>query len=387
VGITVFALVIGPGDSFSQVLDNTTFDTDVSGWTPAADSTLAWDPLDARADPTSGSALVTNLSNTEVDSTGSYQCTDGILEASTYAISAEAYIPCGQTESGLANIVVFWYAEPGCSTLLDLAVSTNVLTTTPDLWLPVSGWLTAPAGSQSARIRLNVLKVEDTGSLVAHFDNVSFAEGVFTDGFESGDSSAWSDTVCPPGLISFISLQVTPGMVPPSGGNLSLLALVKDDVGQGVANAPVNFLTEAGTLGSGGALLYTDSHGQASDTLTVTQADIDALARRTFVVRAQTVDSATHAIEASFIVHIQTGAPIADFTFVATGLSVQFQNQSTGDQPLSYLWDFGDQTTPPNQTLASPTHVYNTAGTYNVRLTVTNAVGTDSVIQQVTVSQ
>jgi len=261
------------------------------------------------------------------------------------------------------------------------------LTSTPDLWLPVSGWLTAPAGSQSARIRLNVLKVEGTGSLVAHFDNVSFAEGVFTDGFESGDSSAWSDTVCPPGLISFISLQVTPGMVPASGGILSLLALVKDDVGQGVANAPVNFLTEAGTLGSGGALLYTDSVGQASDTLTVTIADIAALGSRTFVVRAQTVDFTGRAIEASFVVHIQTGAPIADFIFVATGLSVQFQNQSTGDQPLSYLWDFGDQTTPPNQTIASPTHVYNTADTYNVRLTVTNAVGTDSVIQQVTVAQ
>jgi hypothetical protein len=262
-----------------------------------------------------------------------------------------------------------------------------VLTTTPDLWLPVRGWLTAPAGSQSARIRLNVLKVEDTGSLVAHFDNVSLEEGIFADGLESGDTSAWSETVGPPGPISFISLQATPGSVPPSGGTLSLLALVKDKVGQGVANAPVNFLTEAGSLSSGGALLYTDSGGQVSDTLTVTAQDIDALGARTFVVRAQTVDFSGSPIEASFLVHIPTGAPIAGFTFVTNGLQVQFQNQSTGNQPLSYLWDFGDQTTPSNQTDANPTHVYNTTGTYNVRLTVTNAVGTDSVIQQVTVAQ
>jgi len=86
VGMTVLALAIGPGNSFAQVLDNTTFDTDVSGWTPTADSTLAWDPLDAQADPTSGSALVTNLSNTEVDPIGSYQCTGGILGVESHHV-------------------------------------------------------------------------------------------------------------------------------------------------------------------------------------------------------------------------------------------------------------------------------------------------------------
>jgi len=279
VGMTVLALTIGPGNSFAQALDNNTFDTDVSGWTPAADSTLTWDPLDAQADPTSGSALVTNRSNTEVESTGSYQCTDGILEARNYAINAETYIPGVQTASGLVNIVVLWFAEPGCSTLLDLALTSNVLTATSDSWLPISGWLNAPVGTQSARIQLSVLKEEDTGSLAAHFDNVSFAEGIFADGFETGDTGAWSGTVVP------------------------------------------------------------------------------------------------------------TGAPIADFTFIANGLSVQFQNQTTGDQPLSYLWDFGDGTTPPNRTDTNPTHAYSNPGTYNVKLTATNAVGTDSVVKQVTVSQ
>jgi len=134
-------------------------------------------------------------------------------------------------------------------------------------------------------------------------------------------------------------------------------------------------------------VLRTDSGGQVEDSLTLTVQDIDALGTRTFRVQAFSTDSTGTEISASFTVSVQTGAPIASFTFVATGLSVQFQNQSTGDQPLSYLWDFGDQTTPPNQTDASPTHVYNTAGTYNVRLTVTNAVGTDASVQQVTVAQ
>ena len=189
------------------------------------------------------------------------------------------------------------------------------------------------------------------------------------------------------GLISTISLQVSPGSIAASGGRVKLLALVKDDIGLGVQGAGVNFVSEAGTLASGGGVLRTDAGGQVEDSLTLTVQDIDALGTRTFRVQAFSTDSTGVEISASFTVSVQTGAPIASFTFVATGLSVQFQNQSTGDQPLSYLWSFGDQTTPPNQTLASPTHVYNTAGTYNVKLTVTNAVGTDASVQQVTVAQ
>lgn len=384
VGITVLALTIGTNASPAQLLDNTTFDTDVSGWTPVADSTLDWDPLDAQADPTSGSALVTNLSTNEVDSTGSSQCTNGILEASGYTISAETLVPSGQSESGLVNLVVFWYAEPGCSSLLDLAISSSVLTSTPDVWLPATGWMTAPAGSQSARIRLNVLKVADTGSLAAHFDNVSFAAAVFADDFESGDTSAWSETVEIPGLISFISLQVTPGSVPRTGGVLDLLALVKDNVGRGVPGAPVNFITEAGTLGSGGALVYTDSEGNAFDTLTLTAADIDALGTNTFVVRAQTVDFTGSPIEATFLVRVQAGVPIADFTFFVTGRTVTFLNQSTGDPPLSYSWNFGDGAT---STETNPIHTYGAPDTYNVTLTVSNSVGTDSIVKQVTVAE
>jgi len=386
-GMTVLALAIGPGDAFAQVLDNTTFDTDVSGWTPATSSTLAWDPFDADASPTSGSALVTNLSDTEVDSTGSLQCTDSIVETSTYAIRAEVYIPSGQSTSGLANIVVLWYAEPGCSVLLDLAISSSALTSTPDVWLPVSGWLAAPAGSQSAGIWLDVLKVENTGSLAAHFDNVRFAEAISADGFESGDTSAWSETVGLPGLISFISLQVTPGSLPPTGGILSLLALVKDGAGRGVPNAPVNFTTQAGTLDSGGALVYTDSNGNAHDLLTVTAADIDALGANTFAVRAHTVDFSGSPIEATFLVRIQTGAPIADFIFSVNGLTVTFLNQSTGDPPLSYFWDFGDGSSPPYRFDPNPVHTYLGPGTYVVTLTVTNSLGVDWIAKSVTVSQ
>ncbi|MEJ2084517.1 MAG: PKD domain-containing protein [Acidobacteriota bacterium] len=169
------------------------------------------------------------------------------------------------------------------------------------------------------------------------------------------------------GLISSLSLQVTPGSVPQAGGILNLLALVKDDVGRGVANAPVNFITEAGTLASGGAVVQTDEGGQASDTLSVS-ADITGAE-----------------ISAQFVVRVQTGAPIADFDFFPNGLRVTFVNQSTGDEPLSCSWDFGDSTT--SQACNPPEHIYANPDTYSVRLTVTNTVGTDAVVEQVTVMQ
>jgi hypothetical protein len=55
-------------------------------------------------------------------------------------------------------------------------------------------------------------------------------------------------------------------------------------------------------------------------------------------------------------------------------MSVQFTDESTND-PTSWSWDFGDNGTSTEQ---NPTHVYTSAGEFRVRLTVSNAVGSDS---------
>ncbi|MCB9454885.1 MAG: PKD domain-containing protein [Anaerolineaceae bacterium] len=77
-------------------------------------------------------------------------------------------------------------------------------------------------------------------------------------------------------------------------------------------------------------------------------------------------------------------APTAAFTPDKTSgevpLTVSFTNQSTGDIS-GYNWDFGDTATSTEQ---SPTHTYNTAGTYTVVLTVTGPGGTNTA--EVTIS-
>ena len=72
--------------------------------------------------------------------------------------------------------------------------------------------------------------------------------------------------------------------------------------------------------------------------------------------------------------------PIADFTATPTtvyaGETVSFTDLSTNN-PTSWNWSFSGGT-PTSSTTQNPQVVYNSSGTYNVSLTVSNAFGTDT---------
>ena len=72
--------------------------------------------------------------------------------------------------------------------------------------------------------------------------------------------------------------------------------------------------------------------------------------------------------------------PIADFTATPTtvyvGETVSFTDMSTNN-PTSWNWSFSGGT-PTSSTTQNPQIVYNSPGTYNVSLTVSNAFGTDT---------
>ena len=74
-------------------------------------------------------------------------------------------------------------------------------------------------------------------------------------------------------------------------------------------------------------------------------------------------------------------APTAAFTTtIQTGtapLIVQFTDKSTGTAPLTYAWDFKNDGTSGSSS-KSPSFNYSAAGTYSVKLTVTNIAGTNS---------
>ena len=78
--------------------------------------------------------------------------------------------------------------------------------------------------------------------------------------------------------------------------------------------------------------------------------------------------------------------PIASFTIddssVLVGDTVTFADISTGNTPTAWAWEFGDGDTSASQ---NPTHVYDTAGVYTVRLKVSNSFGASLVVAEGTV--
>jgi uncharacterized membrane protein len=182
-------------------------------------------------------------------------------------------------------------------------------------------------------------------------------------------------------LASSLSLQATPATVSEFGGQLELLAIVRDDRGQALSAAGVNFKTDVGSLLSGGSLVATDDRGEARDTLAVTSGDLDPVTGDTFRVAVETANGSGSIINADATITIQR-RPRADFTALVQGLRVTFTDTSTG-RPTSWRWEFGDGNT---STLQNPAHAYAAAGTYLVNFTATNSQASDTISKFVAVT-
>ena len=81
--------------------------------------------------------------------------------------------------------------------------------------------------------------------------------------------------------------------------------------------------------------------------------------------------------------YVPVVAPVANFSASVTSgsfpLEVTFTDTST-NSPTSWAWDFQNNGST-DSTLQNPVFTYTSAGTYSVKLTVTNAAGTDTMIK------
>ena len=80
----------------------------------------------------------------------------------------------------------------------------------------------------------------------------------------------------------------------------------------------------------------------------------------------------------------QEPPPLVGFNANSTSgtvpLTVKFTDSTTGTGPFTYAWDFTNDGIV-DSTFQSPMYTYSTAGTYTVKLTVTNAGGSDSEVK------
>jgi PKD repeat protein len=180
-----------------------------------------------------------------------------------------------------------------------------------------------------------------------------------------------------------IVLQPTPTSLPDTGGRVSLLAILRDDSGQPIANQGVNFTTDLGTLASRGNTVTTNASGVATDTLRLTEQDL-ANNASSVTVTVHSTGAAGAAVTQTAIIHIQGDRPVASFTYDkgSTELEVQFIDTSTAPGELTYSWNFGDGV---SATGSSPSHTYAAAGSYTVVLTVSSGGLSDTATARITV--
>jgi parallel beta-helix repeat protein len=187
------------------------------------------------------------------------------------------------------------------------------------------------------------------------------------------------------------NLNVNPGF---SGSNLHTCTAQLDGAGQAIAFVTVDIDGDArGTtpdigadefMGSANGLLVQDSFEKCpADQVTIGNAAVVSGVTYSWTPSGST-SQITTSNAGTFVITATSSCgvfkdtatvvnkplPTASFTSSTVGLAAIFTNTSTNG--TGYLWDFGDGN---SSTDANPTHVYSSASTYSVSLTVTNACG------------
>jgi len=125
-----------------------------------------------------------------------------------------------------------------------------------------------------------------------------------------------------------------------------------------------------------GFLSYAWSNGATTSSISVTQAG-------TYTITVTNTQGCT-GID---LVNVNSvPVPNADFTYIPNGLLVTFSVSNTYPNG-TYQWDFtNDGTIDATVNATNPLRSYPAAGTYNVRLIVTNACGIDTIVKQIMVT-
>jgi len=205
----VAVLASTPTSALITQLNNGFFDSNLSGWTASAvgNVNVAWSTYDASSSSSSGSAGLQDVDPSAMASNtywiGLKQCTSAVAGGS-YHLSAVTGIPSGQSTTGRIAVVVTYWSGTNC-TGSKLGPPTFAINTHADfLWHTVGSDTTAPAGTQSASIGLDIQKDQAGGAFVGYFDDVIFYGGVV-----SGSCTADATHLCLTGNRFRVSMQWT----------------------------------------------------------------------------------------------------------------------------------------------------------------------------------
>ena len=235
---------------------------------------------------------------------------------------------------------------------------------------------------------------------------VSGATGVLVSG-DRGRTWHFLKTTSPPGKLSCISPEgwIYLGSTVPSRihtvaqSDISVLPLVTDmyaehtlisKPGDVRIGQPIFNVTK--TYGTGNIMLYTTQHITVNTngnpvTIRPMAGDITVTADK--YIGGENVVLNTNGTVNALLRNgtLYTFAPLTAFNIADTGglyagSVVQFTDASSGNPPTSWAWNFGDGTTSNEQ---NPSHTYAVYGAYTVSLTASNAQGSNTNSQIITI--
>ena len=176
-----------------NLLDNGHFDCDLGSWTATSTdpNEITRSDVDHEDSLDSGTALVTNL--TASTNFSGNQCVSSISDSASYQLSVKlrASVLAGVTLS-LTRACTFYNAASCMGAELDTVGETAAVPDTAGNFVDLTHEIDAPATSQSADCFL-LLASPGGDDFDVYFDAVTLEFVVlFADGFESGNTSAWS---------------------------------------------------------------------------------------------------------------------------------------------------------------------------------------------------
>ena len=188
-------LLVSP--SLAQnLITNPDFDSDTAGWWNPGLDRLVWisdDGYGAGSGP--GCVEIAGTLNNGA-CTGIIQDNITVTPNTTYLLSGAARLPAGSVAVG-ATIWVQWYDASGL--YISSTTFTDVTTTVGDPWATGSWLVGSPSNAVEAWVRPSFcMPSGGSEESVARWDDLFFGlqnPKIFTDGFESSDTTAWSLTV------------------------------------------------------------------------------------------------------------------------------------------------------------------------------------------------
>ena len=176
---------------------NSGLDSDVISWKPESPASAIWSTDDADGSFDSGSIEVGNSHPNAGQGLGVSQCLPLMpIPGTVYVFGGKARIPGGQARSGSALVGTRFYDGAHCTGAV-VGPQPRRATSVVGSWAELSSNVQEiPAGANSVLFLAFPSKIEAGGTLVARFDDLFFEFTMpFIDGYETGDSAAWSRTV------------------------------------------------------------------------------------------------------------------------------------------------------------------------------------------------